>query len=274
MRELFEKIAGLERKRVLLFAGIAVALMLVVIGGCRLLAAGGGEGSEGGGAEAEAVMLEEGEVEIRVAATVEAMRPDDTPTPVPTPDIAATLQAEMEANREKSVRIMKLSPLDSDDVRNPYLNKVEMAYMMNLGRGVWSYTKVWFLLRELVAEDVLDWSHLDVEYRLAEVDDYIGKNREDFRSRGSDSVGEVVGAYIDEVYKGMLALRESVNRLEDVSELLGQVESGLARDLELSEREELGRIVRELELGLEEFDAVMVRYGCSVCGELVRLRGR
>ena len=270
MRDTLERLAEVDRKKLLVYAGIAVVFLLLVVGSCRLV--GGEKEPSVEEVVVEPVMVEESEVERRVAATVEAMEPEATATPEPTPDVAATLQADMEANREKSGRVLMMNPLDSDELRNPYLSAVEVAYLSNLGEGLWAHTKVWFLMRELLATDPLEWNHLDVEYRLAEASEYLS-DEEDFRPGRSSSVGEVVKAYIDEVDRGMEGLRQKVDVLKNASQLLAGVDSGLARDLDLDDREKLAVLVRELEEGMEDFDRVMGRYGCSVCGELFRRKG-
>ena len=270
MKEMLENLADMDRKRILLFAGVGVGLFVVVLLGLRMVGGGGDE--PGVEDDYEPLMLEEGEVERRVEATIAAREPEATATPVPTPDIAATLQADMEANREKLGRVLVVNPLDSQEVRNPYLNPSELAYLENLGRGLWEHTKAWFLLRELVGKDSLDWSHVDLEYRLAEVEGFIGES-EDFRSGGSDAVGDVVDAYIDNVYEGVRGVRDSARALERAARLLGGVESGVARDLGLEQREELQGLAREIEEGLGVFDEAMSEYGCSVCGELFRRKG-
>lgn len=269
MRELLERVAELERKHLLVLVGMGLFLILVVVG-IVMFVGGGGDGGE---TEVEAVLLEEGEVARRVEATLEAMAPDETPTPVPTPDVGATLQAKMDENREMSERVVAMNPLDSDEVRNPYLNAAELAYLVNLGSEVWKYTKVWMMLREMLSRDPGEWSHLEVEYTLSEVLVLV-EDGEDFRVGNSSAVGPVVDAYIDEVYSGARELRKSVHVLQRAGSLLGKVESGLARDLSLEGREELTGMAREIEYGMEGFDNAMGRYGCGVCGELFRLKGR
>ena len=122
MRDTLERLAEVDRKKLLVYAGIAVVFLLLVVGSCRLV--GGEKEPSVEEVAVEPVMVEESEVERRVAATVEAMEPEATATPEPTPDVAATLQADMEANREKSGRVLMMNPLDSDELRNPYLSAV------------------------------------------------------------------------------------------------------------------------------------------------------
>ncbi len=237
--------------------------------------AGDGSG-DGAGPAAGPVMLEESVVAERVAATVEAMGPRETPVPTRTPDIAATLQAELNANRSESDRILKLDPLSSGEPRNPYLTERELDLLAGMGPALWSHTKAWLHVREVLSLGVGDWSSRFLGFHVFQAESYVadftdsGSRRG--RGRGSDDVGEVVAAYARSLEEGMRGVRSSVASLRRAAEVLGRSESGAMVDLPFEEREQIARFARDAEEQLVDFDNAMSQYGCSVCGELFRLR--
>ena len=229
----------------------------------------------GGGADSAAavpVMLEEDVVAERVAATIEAMGPFETPVPTPTPDIAATLQAELNTNRSESDRILRLDPLNSREPRNPYLTEGEIERMAEMGPALWSHTKAWLHVREVLSLGVGDWSSRFLGFHIFEAESYVADFTDRRERRGSDDVGEVVVAYVRSVEEGMQGVRSAVLSLQRAAAILGRSESGAMVDLPFEEREEIARLARDAEELLVEFDNAMSQYGCSVCGELFRLR--
>jgi hypothetical protein len=237
--------------------------------------AGGGAGPGGAaGPAAGPVMLEESVVAERVAATVEAMGPRETPVPTPTPDIAATLQAELNANRSESDRILKLDPLSSGEPRNPYLTQRELERLAGMGPALWSHTKAWLHVREVLSLGVGDWSSRFLGYHVFQAESYVSDFAEarGRRGRGSDDVGKVVAAYALSLEEGMQSVRSSVASLRRAAAILERSESGAMVDLPFEEREQIARLAREAEEQLVDFDNAMSQYGCSVCGELFRLR--
>ena len=238
--------------------------------------AGGGSGDGGGSADAAAavpVMLEESVVAERVAATVEAMGPRETPVPTPTPNIAATLQAELNANRSESDRILKLDPLSSGEPRNPYLTERELDLLAGMGPALWSHTKAWLHVREVLSLGVGDWSSRFLGFHVFQAESYVADFADaGHRGRGSDDVGEVVTAYARSLEEGMRGVRSSVASLRRAAAILERSESGAMVDLPFEEREQIARFARDAEEQLVDFDNAMSQYGCSVCGELFRLR--
>ena len=277
------KIGSMDKRLMLLVAGVVVigAFTLVVL---MTLGGGGDDGddlgeqmvfeddgsvTQGGGVLVDAMSVAE-----RVEATLEAMEPTATPVPpTPTPDIAATFEAELEGRRERTERILKLHPLDKDVVRNPYLNDAELEYLSDLGVVLWSHTKAWLHLRRVLFVDVTEWSHRNVEYHYLEAKSFLAE-AEGAESRRDYELGEVVEGYGVTIEEGMRGIANAVRYLGEAERLLRDSESGLIADLSYEDREELGQLSRKVEKNLGDFDDAMSRYGCSVCGELFRLRGR
>ena len=263
MKYLIEKLSGSGRKNVLIgAASVFVILIAFVVGVATLL----------GGDEVEEVVLvlyEEDEILLRVQQTIEAMGP--TPTPMPTPDVAATLQAEMEYNRRQVARIVQLNPLDSDKVRNPYLEVKEIEYLSGMGPLLWNYVQVWMHVRQVLSMDVSEWSLGLLEYHLGVAGGILDATPEVGYPR-SGEVGEVVRAYVERLVEGTYGIERAVVRLDEGLEILSKVESGLGMDLEFEDREALVKIARDVTEDLVVFDDSMSKYGCSICGELFRVR--
>ena len=203
-----------------------------------------------------------------VQATIEAM---PTPTPLPTPNVAATLQAEMALNRDRVSPVIQMNPLDLEIDRDPYLTPTEMAYFRELGPRLWTYTRIWIHIQRILSVDVSDWDHgiLQYDLKVAQALLEAAPERPDFGRSGRsdrDQVDPVVKAYADSVESGMTGVRAAVARLSDAEPLLA---GAVGHD----EREELIRIIRDVELHLADFDDSMSAYGCSVCGELFRREG-
>lgn len=203
-----------------------------------------------------------------VEATIAAM---PTPTPLPTPDIAATLQAEMALNRELVAPVVQLNPLDSDVDRDPYLSPEELAYFRELGPRLWTYTRIWIHIQRILSVNVSEWDHRVLQYDLKVAQALLesAPDRPDLggRSRGVAEIDPVVRAYLESIESGLTGVREAVVRLSDAEPIL-------AGTLGHDEREELIRIIREVEQHLADFDDAMSAYGCSVCGELLRRGSR
>ena len=201
-----------------------------------------------------------------VAATLQAM---PTPTPVPTPDIAATLQADLDANRREVQPVLELNPLDVEEgSRNPYLTPTELRYFRELGPRLWAYTDVWLELQRILAKDVGEWNDDFVSEGLSRarllLESAPDRPRLTSTSR-DDRIDPLVRAYADSIESGMTGVREAVTRLSDAEDILLSGE-----EVGHDQREELLRIVREVEGLLAPFDHSMSSYGCSVCGELFR----
>ena len=200
-----------------------------------------------------------------VAATLEAM---PTPTPVPTPDIAATLQADLDANRREVQPVLVLNPLDLEESRDPYLTPTELRYFRELGPRLWAYTVVWLELQRILAVDVGEWNNISISEDISRVhlllESAPDRPRLTSTSR-DDRIDPLVRAYADSIESGMTGVREAVTRLSDAEDILLSGE-----EVGHDQREELLRIVREVEGLLAGFGDAMSSYGCSVCGELFR----
>ena len=200
-----------------------------------------------------------------VQATMEAI---PTPTPAPTPNIAATLQADLELNRERVRPVLMLNPLDLDLDRDPYLTSNELRYFRELGPRLWTYTRVWLHLQEVLSVDIAEWDFGVLEHDLGRAQALLesAPDRPQFErgGRGQPPVDRLVRAYSDSIETGMTGVREAVARLSDAEGVLA------AGPVGHSERDELLRIARDVEDLLADFDDAMSAYGCSVCGELFR----
>ena len=264
LQYVIEMLLGRGRKNFIMGgAAVFVFLIALVVGGVALL--GGEEEVE----EVVPVLYEESEILMRVQETVEAMGP--TPMPTPTPDVAATLQAEMEYNRRQVARIVHLNPLDSDEVRNPYLEVKEIEYLSGMGPLLWNYVQVWMHVRQVLSLDTEEWSLGVLEYHLG-VAELILEATPDVSYPRSGEVGEVVRAYVERLVEGTYGIERGVVKLGDALDIMSMVESGVGLDLEFAEREALRKISREVTEELAVFDDAMGKYGCSICGELFRVR--
>ena len=199
-----------------------------------------------------------------VQATMEAI---PTPTPAPTPNIAATLQAEMALNRKMVSPVLMLNPLDLKLDRDPYLTSNELRYFRELGPRLWTYTRVWLHLQEVLSVDIAEWDFGVLEHDLGRAQALLesAPDRPQFERGGrGQPVDRLVRAYSDSIETGMTGVREAVARLSDAEDVLSRPVVGH------SERDELLRIARDVEDLLADFDDAMSAYGCSVCGELFR----
>ena len=202
-----------------------------------------------------------------VEATIAAM---PTATPLPTPDIAATLQAELAMNREEVAPVLQLNPLDLEVDRDSYLSPEELKYFRELGPRLWTYTRIWIHIQRVLSVDVAEWSYPVLQYDLKVAQALLESAPErpelGGRSRSTVEIDPVVRAYSERIESGLTGVREAVVRLSDAEPILAET---VGHD----EREELIRIIRDVELRLAEFDDAMAAYGCSVCGELFRRGG-
>ena len=189
-----------------------------------------------------------------MAATIEAM---PTPTPLPTPDIASTLQADMARNRELVQPVVVLNPLDRELDRNLYLSPSELRYFRELGPRLWVYTKVWLHLRRVLSVDIADWNLEVLQYDLGSAQAALesAPERPPLSSGHPDDVVDpLVRAYSDSIEEGIVGVRQAVARLSDAEEIL-------AGEVGHAERETLLRISRDVEDFLSQFDAAMSAYG-------------
>jgi hypothetical protein len=279
---LVARVTRLDRRIGLAVVGLVLALL---IGMPFYLMTGGGENGDGNGnaagdasfvpvegaplvpGELPPLLSQEEMVALSVAATIEAI-PTETPAPSPTPDVAATLQAQLAFNRELAPPVIALNPLASEEGRNPYLTSVELEFFRELGPRLWVYTQVWFHVRRVIAVEVSEWDSSvfgqDLEWAqmlLASAPDRAGYS-------GMSEVDSVVRSYADSIEAGMKGVSQAVIRLAEARSILEGEEVGPL------ERSKLIRLSREVEYLLDEFDGAMSAYGCSVCWELFRWAGR
>ena len=205
--------------------------------------------------------LDESVIAERVAATLAAM---PTPEPTVTPDIGATLAADLAKNRPEPAFV--LNPLDFQTVRTPHLTEDELNYFRDIGGHIWGYTKIWFRIQDILEVGSSDWTLVLVSEDVSLIEELLMSLPERPRP-DSASIGEVVEAYIETLEVGMDGIDDSVSRLDDAREILAE-----ALVVGLEEREELARISRDIERLSGDFDDVMSAYGCSICGELFRYR--
>ena len=291
---LIDLVLDLDRK--VLVGGILLVVLVFAVIGFFLFSGGGGPpggavdlgeqidfsavapsgepGSSGEpGGSVPPPLLDESVVAERVAATIEAMVPAETPAPTLTPDIAATLQAELRANRARSDRILQLGPLDSREARNPYLTASELDHIIRIGPVLWAHTKAWLHVQELLSLGVSDWSSSSLGFHVSQaeghVEPYVGRAVASPDRRG---VGELVSAYTVTVEEGMRGVRSSVSLLSKALRILEMSDTGQMVDLPFEDRQEIAQLAQDAEDHLVDFDDSMSQYGCSICGELFRLR--
>ena len=196
-----------------------------------------------------------------VEATIAAM---PTATPLPTPDVAATLQAELASNRQEVQPVVLMNPLDSRAPRSPFLTPEELDYFREFGPRLWVYTQVWLHLQRVISADIGEWTVADLRHDLGMAQVLLDTSPERPLLHSGDSVRPVVRAYADSLESGFSGVRSGVARLVDAEAILASGSLGN------TEREELLRVVRDIEEALGAFDEAMSTYGCSVCGELFR----
>ena len=208
-------------------------------------------------------MIPESEVDVRVAATIEAI---PTPEPTSTPDVAATVAAERATNRVEVAPELRMSELEvRSGVLSPYLTGEERRYLAESGERIWHYVKIWVHLREVVSADVIDWELSKMEYQIAAAQLLLETSPEPDRDR-SDGIGDVVRDYVESLEEGTAGVRSAVSRLAD-AEVLFTESGGVA----LESHSDALQIVRDVEEHLADFEEAMSRYGCSICGELFRV---
>ena len=282
---LFKTLFGGRRR--LMIVGVVGLVAALALGGMTVLGGGGGEdefdtdllvefGDEPAFADGPAgedfVMEAPLTVEEQVERTVAAMGPQ--PTVAPTPDVGATLTAERAATREAMSPVIASNPLSPASGLSPYLSDREIRQFSDMGTAMWSATSLWLHLRQVVYRDIEDWTDGSVEVHIA----LAGTEFQVLESRWSrtladarsnEALGEEVKGYIDQLDEGVQALREVYLQLQTTQALI----SSLDGELELAARETLAQARSEMMLGMDRFVQVMGRYGCAVCGELIRQSG-
>ena len=276
---LMDRVKERPRKQVaIIVIGVIVVLMLLIVGVQRLGSNGdGGDGQDG--ALAGPLPGEVGYVDMvlvdnlvveQVSATVAAMEP--TATPEPTPDIAATVQARLNLGVSPS---LSQPVLGRGDVRNPYLRKVDIQHLHELGEELWLAVVVYLRLAEVSGLDFNDLSWTFVEERVEVVDGVFSGGVSEWLDETpdeGDGLDPLVKEYAESVWDGMGGIKEAGLALRGIHDLFR--ESGVEYVVEMSTEDRAAVQSLYLSIGgrLRVFDEVMSRYGCSVCGELFRVK--
>ena len=273
MGALSEKLQGVDRK---VLAGVGLIALVIVFAGIWFFASSGGEEEaaeeafnpvqydEFGNVVSVEGFVDQFEVGNMVEATIAAMEP--TPTLTPTPDIAATLVADMALQRPG--RAVVVNPLSDEGLRNPFLTPADMEMLEGVGRKVWHFTKVWLRLTNFLGLEVRFWTVEGLKRETGWATGMFGSApdvpRPDLRE-----VNPVVVAYSESLQDGFLAVEESVRQLEAALKFLDE-----ADEVGHVERLMLSQFAEEASRALRGFDDAVGSYGCSICGELVRTANR
>ncbi len=278
MKDLIEKLTS-SGKRLIITAGAGVSLLLVIVVGVMMFSGSEPEDDllvdfgDGGDFSATGEFPLSGlSVEEQVEQTVSAMQP--TETPAPTQDVGATLVAEQSATRVAMSPVIPVNPLAPQAGLRPYLTEREVRSMSESGLAIWAATSMWLHLRQVVYRDVSEWGDKSVDIHMALAGTELQvlearweRVREDVDD--NDTIGEEVKAYILQLDDAVRSLRTVYRQLETTRALLKSVDG----DLEVAEREAVAQAKSEIGLGMDRFVQVMSRYGCAICGELVRKSG-
>ena len=278
---LMDRVKDRPRKQVAI-VGIAViaALILLVVGVQQLGSSGEGADGEDSGLAGPLpgevgyvdMVLVENLVLEQVSATVAALEP--TATPEPTPDVAATIQARLKSGRDGlSIDVTK-GVLESGVARNPYLRKVDRKHLEELGEELWRAVVVYLRLAEVSGLEFNDLSWTFVEERVEVVDGVFGEGVDDWLKETpdeGDGLDPAVKEYAESVWDAMNGVKEAGLALREMHDLFR--ESGVEYVVEMSTEDRAAVQSLYLSIGgrLRVFDEVLSRYGCSVCGELIRV---
>ena len=278
---LLDRVKERPRKQVAIVGiGVIVAFMVVIVGVQQLGSNGDGADGEDAGLAGPLpgevgyvdMVLVENLVVEQVSATVAAMEP--TATPEPTPDIAATVQARLNLGREGMSPSLSEPVLGRGDVRNPYLRKVDIQHLEELGEELWRAVVVYLRLAEVSGLDFNDLSWTFVEDRVEVVDGIFSEGVSEWLDETpdeEDGLDPAVKEYAESVWDGMDGIKEAGLSLRGIHDLFR--ESGVEYVVEMSTEDRAAVQSLYLSIGgrLRVFDEVMSRYGCSVCGELFRV---
>lgn len=287
--------------QLLLIAGGVVGVLIVVVLLMSRMSGGEGDGGaagaggdssgldgEAGGEGFESAMEYEMRVSGDVAATVAAMEP--TSTPEPTADVAATVTARLGAEVRGSDELALSRVLDGSGYRDPVLRSAERALLERLGGVFWEGVLVYLALADVVKVDFTEVSWTLVEDNVKEIDYVLGlkmeiddegekvrpelewsslEKRDGYSGSGHD-VDEVVAAYVERVWISLEGLREAGLELRSMNELFHDAGVEYVVEMSPSDREVLEALYLGIGYRLSEFDRMVSRYGCSICGELFR----
>lgn len=280
------------RLRIIAGAGAGLVLLAVLMSALLTLGGGSGGGNPGvagddsdlavdfgDGDDAPAAAAESAPVpeptltlEERVKATVEAMNPEPEPTEVPTPDVAATLAAEVAASRGGGGQMgRQVNPLDAGGVRNPYLTERDINYIAAMGEDLWVATQLYLRLSEVAARDYTRLTASHLRERQAFVDGLLaGLPDYDQRDLSSSGLNELVVNFVGFVDGGIRRVEQAVGELRGMIGVFDEAGAETVADLNSVQRDLLRQRYLLLNELLLDFYKVMSSYGCSACGELFR----
>lgn len=280
------------RLRIIAGAGAGLVLVAVLMSALLTLGGGSGDGDPGAagddsdlavdfgdGDDAPAAVVEADAVpeptltlEERVKATVEAMNPDPEPTEVPTPDVAATLAAEVAASRGGGGRMgRQVNPLDAGGVRNPYLTERDINFIAAMGEDLWVATQLYLRLSEVAARDYTRLTASHLRERQAFIDGLLaGLPDYDHRDLSSSGLNELVVNFVGFVDGGIRQVERAVGELRGLIGVFDEAGAETVADLNSVQRDLLRQRYLLLNELLLDFYKVMSSYGCSACGELFR----
>lgn len=281
------------RLRIIAGAGAGLVLIAVLASALLTLGGGSGDGNPGvagddsdlavdfgdgddapapAGVEADAVPEPTLTLEERVKATVEAMNPEPEPTEVPTPDVAATLAAEVAASRGGEGQMgRQVNPLDAGGVRNPYLTERDINYIAAMGEDLWVATQLYLRLSEVAARDYTRLTASHLRERQAFVDGLLaGLPDYDQRDLSSSGLNELVVNFVGFVDGGIRRVEQAVGELRGMIGVFDEAAAETVADLNSVQRDALRQRYLLLNELLLDFYKVMSSYGCSACGELFR----
>ena len=118
-----------------------------------------------------------------------------------------------------------LNPLDLELDRDPYLTSDELRYFRELGPRLWTYTRVWLHLQEVLSVDIAEWDSSVLEHDLGIAQALLesAPDRPEFGRGGrGQTVDPLVRAYSDSIETGMTGVREAVARLSDAEDVLSR----------------------------------------------------
>ena len=290
---ILDRFRDMSRRRLIIFSvvGLLVLILLVFV----LQGLTGGEPSEvtEDAGEGEAIIAidfsefpEEGEgeavpgsdpggaslmsVDEQVKATVAAMNPTPTPTLVPTPNIAATVQAGIASRQGSGSFSLAKNPLDAGVMRSPELTSDEKLYFAAMGDDLWVASQVYLRLIEVSSSEYQDWSGAYLKDRLSYIEALLETFSGSRPAPSSSNVGDVVITYVAFIDQGIASVKEAVEELRGAVKVFEESEGEYLDELEASERDLLRQHYLSMNGLLLDFYSAMSSYGCSACGELFR----
>ena len=293
-----------RRRRFLLMAGLGVAAAVVVVALAAVLLGGGGDAGDAGGADETAAEIDFSAAEVdqgpvagdvdALGAAIAALEPADRVALLTSLGMSEEAAASVAApeqgwrlNRDAADLPTNLKPWARHAMTSGLMSGVGSGeggatlglvakdVLASLGPAVWPMVQADQTLRRIFTQSLVDWDYWGTQSELLVLETYLNAAAEaslDVERR----VGEAefgLSAQTRQYVRDALAGLEPLLQGRDIAV---QVNSAFADGrswdtLEPTERSRLGRLAgQEIFESLSEFDRVMMRYGCSVCGELYR----